>query len=42
MNSEESIYLKTKVSDQSEDFFKNRNFFVSREIYEISKVVRFS
>jgi hypothetical protein len=45
MNSEESIYLKTKVSDQSEDFFKNRNFFVrvsSREIYEISKVVQFS
>jgi hypothetical protein len=28
MNSEGSNYLKTKVSGQSEDFFKNRNFFV--------------
>jgi hypothetical protein len=45
MNSEGANYLKTKVSGQSEDFFKNRNFFVrvsSREIYEISKVVQFS
>jgi hypothetical protein len=45
MNSEGSNYLKTKVSGQSKDFFKNRNFFVrvsSREIYEISEVVQFS
>jgi hypothetical protein len=44
MNSEESNYLKAKVSGQSEDFFKNRIFFngFSREIYEISKVVQFS
>jgi hypothetical protein len=44
MNSEGSNYLKTKVSGQSEDFFKKRNFFkgFSREIYEISKVVQFS
>jgi hypothetical protein len=28
MNSEGCSYLKTKVSGQSEDFFKNRNFFV--------------
>jgi hypothetical protein len=43
INSEGSNYLKTKVSGQSEEFFKNRNFFVSsREKYEISKVVQFS
>jgi hypothetical protein len=44
MYSEGSNYLKTEVSGQSEDFFKNRFFFkgFSREIYEMSKVVQFS
>jgi hypothetical protein len=42
MNSEGANYLKTKVSGQSEDFFKNRNFFVRVSVVKFMKFLRSS